>query len=418
MKTVNIVSISGGKDSTATLLKAIEEGAENLMAVFSDTGHEHPLTYQYIDYLQAKTGIEIVRLKPDFSKQIEHKRHLVQTKWRKDFIDGKKGHWELNEERQQEMINSKLELLYLTKPHLQETIDYIKADQDECSPKYTINDLGLPEGYFAFPAPDYEPENVFISHVVGCYEWIAEINPMSDEEADKRVAEILEKLKPTGNPFLDMCLWKGRFPSSQARFCTEELKKKPINDFVESLLKQYDRINVWVGVRRDESIARSKITNEWELEFGDAETVAGIWLYRPILDWTANDVFAMHRKHGIEPNPLYKMGMGRVGCMPCVMCSKSELKAISERCPSEIDRLEKWEFGVAKTSKRGNATFFYVGQVHGLRDNALITTEQHGIRSFVEWSKTSRGGRQFNMFDDFDDKKDASVCTSIYGLCE
>ncbi|MGA4815516.1 phosphoadenosine phosphosulfate reductase family protein [Pseudomonas aeruginosa] len=40
--------MSGGKDSTALLLLAIERGAEDLQAVFADTGHEHPQTYEYI----------------------------------------------------------------------------------------------------------------------------------------------------------------------------------------------------------------------------------------------------------------------------------------------------------------------------------------------------------------------------------
>ncbi|MDD1998083.1 phosphoadenosine phosphosulfate reductase family protein [Pseudomonas putida] len=47
----NIVSVSGGKDSTALLLLAVERGAENLEAVFADTGHEHPQTYEYVRYL-------------------------------------------------------------------------------------------------------------------------------------------------------------------------------------------------------------------------------------------------------------------------------------------------------------------------------------------------------------------------------
>jgi 3'-phosphoadenosine 5'-phosphosulfate sulfotransferase (PAPS reductase)/FAD synthetase len=417
MKTCNLISISGGKDSTATLLKAIEDGVENLKAVFADTGHEHELTYKYIDYLQEKTGIEIVRVKPDFTKQIERKREVVKTKWRKEFIDGKSGYWCLNEDRQAVMVNEKIEFLYLTKPQLKEKIDYIRAEQGECSPKYTINDLGMPENYFSYPFPNYSPANKLVSHVNGCYDWIPEISPISEQEADNRVAKILENLKPTGNPFLDMCIWKGRFPSSQARFCTEELKKKPLIDYQEQLMSEFDRINVWVGVRRDESIARSKITEEWELEFGDCVTGEGMWLYRPILNWTVDDVFSMHKKYGIEPNPLYKMGMGRVGCMPCVMCRKGELKVISERCSEEIDRLEQWEHLVAKTSKRGKSTFFNVSQIHGIHDNDKISTEEHGIRSAVEWAKTSRGGRQFNLLGDLE-LEQKSACTSIYGLCE
>ena len=37
-----------------------------------------------------------------------------------------------------------------------------------------------------------------------------------------------------------------------------------------------------------------------------AENGNEMWNYRPILDWTADDCFEMHRKHGIKHNPLYE----------------------------------------------------------------------------------------------------------------
>jgi tRNA(Ile)-lysidine synthase TilS/MesJ len=38
----NVISVSGGKDSTALLLLAIERQPENLSAVFADTGKKCP----------------------------------------------------------------------------------------------------------------------------------------------------------------------------------------------------------------------------------------------------------------------------------------------------------------------------------------------------------------------------------------
>lgn len=40
---IHIVNISGGKDSAVTRLLAIERGIEHV-AVFADTGNEHPST--------------------------------------------------------------------------------------------------------------------------------------------------------------------------------------------------------------------------------------------------------------------------------------------------------------------------------------------------------------------------------------
>lgn len=48
-----IVSYSGGKDSTACLVLALQTGLP-VIAMFNDTKWEHPLTYQYIDDIMAR----------------------------------------------------------------------------------------------------------------------------------------------------------------------------------------------------------------------------------------------------------------------------------------------------------------------------------------------------------------------------
>jgi 3'-phosphoadenosine 5'-phosphosulfate sulfotransferase (PAPS reductase)/FAD synthetase len=295
----NIISVSGGKDSTALLLLALERETPNLRAVFADTGNENQMTYDYVQYLSDEVHpIEVY--KADFSRQIAKKAEFVATKWREQ---------------------------------------------------------GIPE---------------------------------------EKVQRAISALKPTGNPFLDLCIWKGRFPSAKARFCSEELKRNPIIEQVyEPILEDGGEVYSWQGVRRDESINRAKLD---ELE----EVGGGLWNYRPILDWTADDCFAMHKKHGVKHNPLYELGMGRVGCMPCVNCRKDELLQISKRFPEEIDRIESWEAQVKESAKQDNATFF-----HDIDGN--------GIRSKVEWSQTRRGGKEIDMFRR---DEEPAMCSSIYGLCE
>jgi 3'-phosphoadenosine 5'-phosphosulfate sulfotransferase (PAPS reductase)/FAD synthetase len=300
----NIVSVSGGKDSTALLLLAIERDTENLQAVFADTGHEHPQTYEYVQYLSEKVW-PIKTVKGDFAANIERKREYVQTKWREEGV------------------------------------------------------------------------------------------------SEEIVQRALDVLRPTGNPFLDLCIWKGRFPSTKARFCSEELKRNPIIEQVQMpLLERGHTIWSWQGVRADESLARRNLP---ELE----DVGGGLWNYRPILRWTAQQCFDMHRKHGIKHNPLYEQGMGRVGCMPCIHSRKDELLEIGKRFPDEIERVEKWERLVSEASKLGRSSFFHASEgtfLHG----------RNSISAVVDWSKTGRGGRQL----DFIRLQAGPVCSSIYGLCE
>ena len=57
-----IASVSGGKDSTAMMLYLIESNT-SFTPVFCDTGWEHPLTYDYLEYLEAILKIKIIRIK-------------------------------------------------------------------------------------------------------------------------------------------------------------------------------------------------------------------------------------------------------------------------------------------------------------------------------------------------------------------
>lgn len=307
----NIVSVSGGKDSTALLLLAIERQPDNLSAVFADTGNEHEMTYEYVRYLNDHV-FPIRTVRADFTDRIAGKKQYVLTKWA---------------------------------------------------------EKGVPQSAI-----------------------------------DRAAAALV----PTGIPFLDLCIWKGRFPSSRAAFCSEELKRNPIiNQVQQPLLDAGDDVVSWQGVRRDESLRRSLLA---ETELKKVYTNGSeLWNYRPILEWTADDCFAMHRKHGVKHNPLYEMGMGRVGCMPCINCRKDELLEISKRFPEVIDRIEQWEQAVKQASKRQVATFFAAPS----DDSEWSATQT--IRVFVEWAKTSRGGKQFDFLRMQDD---GPVCTSIYGLCE
>lgn len=308
-KEINVISVSGGKDSTAMLLLAIERGTENIQPVFCDTGNEHPLTYQYIKYLAECTGLEIKWVKADYTTAIEQKRKTVQTKWREEGI------------------------------------------------------------------------------------------------SERKIEEALAVLHPTGIPFLDMVICKGRFPSTRMRFCSIELKADVLKKQIQlPLIKQGIDVVSWQGIRHDESKARSCAV-ERDLALRDEKTGAELWNYRPILDWTASDCFDMMLRHGIQPNPLYKLGMGRVGCMPCINCRKEELREIANRFPEQIDRIEEWEKIGQKAGKKSIATFFPVANGNG-----------QGIRDAVTWSRTTRGGRQYDIFAD--GEQASSMCSSKYGLCE
>ncbi len=138
--------------------------------------------------------------------------------------------------------------------------------------------------------------------------------------------------------------YKKRFPSTKARFCTSELKMKPMIDYVLSL---EDSCIIIQGIRANESDARSKMEEEcmyfrsyfqpnakgrkesyrkkdvlsWCSKF-DAS------VSRPIFSWTAQQVIDCILNAGQQPNPLYYRGFTRVGCFPCIMARHSEIREL------------------------------------------------------------------------------------------
>ena len=67
----NVVSLSGGKDSTAMLLMLLERGESVADVVFFDTGWEFPAMYEHLEKLEAFTGLKITRLHPRMPVDVE-----------------------------------------------------------------------------------------------------------------------------------------------------------------------------------------------------------------------------------------------------------------------------------------------------------------------------------------------------------
>jgi len=186
---------------------------------------------------------------------------------------------------------------------------------------------------------------------------------------------------------------KGRFATRRARFCTEELKLIPFRDYLLSL--DDEPVNA-VGVRAQESKARSRLP-EWEDSKGlDCET------WRPILDWSYQDVIDLHRQAGAEPNPLYLKGAERVGCWPCLFSRKAEIRMVADTDPARIDRLERLESDVTEMAVARYAAKGTTIEELGYRNPAFFqdtNRDTNGqrlckpIREVVKWSRTKWGGK-------------------------
>lgn len=259
--------------------------------------------------------------------------------------------------------------------------------------------------------------------------WEHELTYQHIKETTKSLAVKLIILKSSKyKGMIDLAIKKKRFPSTKARFCTSELKSIPMINWV---LQQKEHLLIIQGIRKNESLSRSKMNQEcrlfkyyfepygvdkkgknkyhtykskeikeWCKKYDDS-------IIRPIFEWTGQQVIDYIIKNGLKPNPLYYKGAMRVGCFPCIMTSKKELKAMIELTPEWIEKVNKAEI-------QANSSFFPPDYIP---KRFCSKTDKNGKRyptvSDVVKYLTENSG---NLFEQ--DELYNRSCMSFYGICE
>lgn len=261
------------------------------------------------------------------------------------------------------------------------------------------------------------------------------------------------------NGMADLAEKKTRFPSSQRRFCTSELKVIPMIDYLLDVVK--DDFMIVQGIRGAESEGRSKMqaqcnyfkyyiepieTNtsripKYEAQLLVAKTASSLNkikkkldkakyrlsvgkedskyhtyrrkeilefakkhatdVLRPIFDWSAQQTIDYILENNIKVNSLYSMGMKRVGCFPCIMGGLQEVHQIAERFPERIAE-------IAEHEKRIGSSFFSSDKIPSKYYSGKIPL----ITDVILYAKGKYDAGQ--LFDEMT----ATSCMSYYGLCE
>lgn len=188
------------------------------------------------------------------------------------------------------------------------------------------------------------------------------------------------------------------FPARMQRWCTRELKLEPLRSFHDESESRTGIETVAVlGVRAAESAARAKMV---ELEDEPcAERRWGGWVWRPLLQWSVQDVLEIHHRHDVPVNPLYQRGHERVGCWPCIYARKEEIRLLAEHAPQRVEQIRELESEVTEIRRARNE------QEPGRYADACGGSyfQGSGRRGFVPidevvaWAQTDRGGRQLPL---------------------
>lgn len=153
------------------------------------------------------------------------------------------------------------------------------------------------------------------------------------------------KIVSRGEALLDYVLRRGRWPSSQQRYCTSEFKRAPIDRAITRLashpFRQLRVLNV-LGIRRDESPARSrKAPFQRDARRTNGRRVVDQWF--PVFELTATQVWEVIHRHNIPTHPAYAAGMPRLSCRFCIFAPRPALIRAGQLNPELLRQYAKVE---------------------------------------------------------------------------
>ncbi|WP_078661659.1 phosphoadenosine phosphosulfate reductase family protein [Streptomyces sp. NRRL B-24484] len=128
----------------------------------------------------------------------------------------------------------------------------------------------------------------------------------------------------------DRIMAHGNWPGFFARFCTADTKTVVGRDYVDETGKELSlgrpvRAGYALGMRAEESTGRAKIRTIETHRMTGKGTLREVTTWLPIHGWTTDDVWRLHREHGIPHHEAYDQGMRRLSCRFCPLAGNEDV---------------------------------------------------------------------------------------------
>lgn len=166
---------------------------------------------------------------------------------------------------------------------------------------------------------------------------------------------------------------RGKFPAIsvdlQTRWCSSSVKISILNQVITHSDRYLGKVSVvCTGERRAESAARAKYS-DFELHTSDAKKRT-VFHWRPVLEFSDNEVWNLLRDFHVQPHPSYMLGWGRCSCQLCIFGSPNIWATLYEIDKPKIERIAEIEVQLNHTLHHKNTIMQIVARGKSFYDSS------------------------------------------------
>lgn len=158
----------------------------------------------------------------------------------------------------------------------------------------------------------------------------------------------INRAKNRKDDFFDLCKSVGP-PARLLRWCCTYFKTAPISDKIDTSFIDKKRVLTFYGIRRNESVSRSKYDMQSE-----SPKISKQLVFSPIIDWLDYEVWLYLLLKKCDFNDAYRYGYSRVGCWLCP--NNNDWASFLSRIlmPEESERWYKFLYDFAVKTGKSN----------------------------------------------------------------
>ena len=160
----------------------------------------------------------------------------------------------------------------------------------------------------------------------------------------------IEYISRERGDLLDHVRQRGKWPASNARYCTSDHKRDQIRKVMTRLVREIRektgvkqaRVLDVQGIRAEESTARAKkVPFFHNRSASNGRRHVDTWY--PVFDWTKERVWDRIRETRVPYHPAYDYGMPRLSCCFCIYAPKAALVTAGRHNPDLLDEYVRTE---------------------------------------------------------------------------